>query len=183
MSNRPEIVDSGLLYGNKYPADWAIHAYYSRIVEIRPGELLCVYRRAQALYGDDGRTWVLRSTDGGKTWQDEGCLWDGKQDAMPYSYSATHLTRTSTGEVLVMGHRFTRPTPDTPMYDAESGAHLPTETVLFRSNDDGHTWLPPEIVHEPDPHYLLYDSITELDNGRYFVTSDWDRLPNDTDHV
>ena len=79
MNKRLEIVASGLLYANPYPADWAIHAYYSRIIEIEPDDLLCVYRRAQSLYGDDGRSWVLRSVDKGRTWQDEGCLWDGSQ--------------------------------------------------------------------------------------------------------
>ena len=46
---RLEIAASGLLYANPYPADWAIHAYYSQIIEIRPDELLfflgCKHRR------------------------------------------------------------------------------------------------------------------------------------------
>ena len=179
MDKRLEIVASGLLYANPFPADWAIHAYYSRIVEIRPNELLCVYRRAQALYGDDGRSWVLRSVDNGERWTDEGCLWDGSRDELPYSYSATNLTRTSNGEIVVLGHRFRRPDPRMPVYEAETGAHLPEEAVLFRSNDDGRPWSPPQVIEKPDEHLVLSSGITELSNGRWFVTCDWDREYDD----
>ena len=108
MQKHLEIVDSGLLYANTYPADWSIHAYYSRIIEIRPRELLCVYKRAQSLYGDDGRSWILRSIDNGTTWEDEGCLYDGSNDEKEYSYSATNLTLLSNSEIVVLGHRVFR---------------------------------------------------------------------------
>ena len=181
MNKRLEIVDSGLLYANLYPADWAIQAYYSRIVEVRPNELLCVYRRASALYGDDGRSWVLRSTDNGSTWDDEGCLYDGSADERPYSYSATNLTRMSDGEIVVQGHRFHRPSPNIPMYDAETGAHLPEESLQFRSRDGGRSWSGPQVIAKPDENLVFYDSVTELANGRWFVTCDWDRLYDDRD--
>lgn len=169
-----QLVDDGLLYANPFQADWAIHAYYCRITEIRSGELLCVYRRAQALYGDDGRSWVLRSIDHGRTWNDEGCLWDGATDDKSYSYSATDVTRLGDGEIVVLGHRFHRPAPGIPMYNAETGGHLLEESVLFRSHDDAKTWSPPRVIDKPDNHLILYDSITELDDGRWFVTCDWD---------
>ena len=174
-------MESGLLYSNPYPADWAIHAYFPRIVEIRPDHLLCVYRRAQAMYGDDGRSWVLGSIDNGKTWQDKGCLWDGSLDEKVYSYSAFNLTRFSDGEIVVFGFRFHRPAPYLPMYNAKTGGHLPEEPVIFRSRDDGGTWSPPEVVGKEDNHLIYYDSITELDNGRWFVTCDWDKEYDDAD--
>jgi hypothetical protein len=179
ITKRIEIVDSGVLYANPFPADWAINAYYSRIIEIRPGELLCVYRRAQAMYGNDGRSWLLRSTDGGKTWIDEGCLWDGSQDERSYSYAATNLTRMTDGQIVILGHRFYRPKPDMPMYNAATGGHLPEQAVLFRSRDDGHTWSKPQVIEKPDDHLILYDSITELDGGRWFTTCDWDNEYDD----
>lgn len=183
MNRHLEIVDSGLLYANPYPADWAIHAFYSRIVEIEPGHLLCVYRRAQSLYGDDGRSWVLRSTDNGNTWHDEGCIWDGSQDERSYSYSVTNLTRLNDGEIVILGLRFHRPAPDAPMINAETGGHVPDEPVLFRSSDNGRSWSPPEVVEKPDPHLVLYDSVTELANGTWFISCDWNRgynLPDPT---
>ena len=174
MKKKLEIIDSGLLYANPHPADWAIHAYFPQIVEIRPGELLCVYRRAQAMYGDDGRTWLLRSTDDGSSWTDEGCLYDGSRDERAYSYSAFSTTRMADGEVVVLGFRVHRPAPDVPMYDAESGGHLPLEALLFRSRDDGRTWSGPELIDPPDRHLVCYDSITELADGRWLTTCDWD---------
>lgn len=181
MVKRLEMVGSGLLYANPYPADWAIHGYFSRIVEIRSGELLCVYRRASAMYGDDGRSWVLRSLDGGASWNDEGCLYDGSDDDRPYSYSATSMTRMGDGEIVVIGFRFHRPSPNTPMYDAETGGHLMEQPLLFRSGDDGRTWVGPQLLEKPDEHIIYYDSITELTDGRWFVACDWDRTYDEYD--
>ena len=181
MDKKLEIIHSGVLYANPHPADWAINAYFPQIVEIRAGELLCVYRRAQAMYGDDGRTWLLRSTDNGHTWADEGCLYDGQQDERAYSYTVFCLTRMAGGEIVVHGFRFHRPEPNRPMYEAETGGHFPLETVLFRSGDDGHTWSGPELLDKPDSHLVFYDSITELRNGRWLTTCDWDNHWGETE--
>ena len=161
-----------MLYANPFPADWAIHAYYSRVIELPSGALLCVYRRAQALYGDDGRSWVLRSTDGGRTWQDEGCLWDGSADDRPYSYAATNLTLLRDGSIALTGLRTHRPAPDLPRYGG-TGANFRDQHVVFHSSDEGRTWSAPIVPAIPDAHYDPYDSVTELADGRWFVTSDW----------
>ena len=68
VPDRLSLVDSGVLYANPHPADWPIHAYYPRFIELEEGEILCAYKRASALYGDDGRTYLLRSRDNADTW-------------------------------------------------------------------------------------------------------------------
>jgi len=181
VKHRLEIVEDGLLFANKYPADWAIHAYYPRIIELKPKDLLCVYRRASALYADDARSWVLRSTDNGKTWQDEGRLYDGSQDAKHYSYSVMNLTQMRDGQIVVTGHRFHRPTPTTPMYDDKTGGILPVEFVLHRSFDGCRTWTPPEVPTLPDRHIFPYDSITDLDNGAWLSAGDWEVIGAEKD--
>ena len=84
---------------------------FSTIIELMPGELLCAYRRASAMYAEDGRTYLLRSTDSGASWVDEGVVWGGAADAKPYSYSATFLSKMSDGWSLTWQRAEIAPCP------------------------------------------------------------------------
>lgn len=173
MAAKLSLIDEGVLYANPHPADWPIHAYYARFVELDGGEILCAYKRASALYGDDGKTFLLRTKDGCRTWDDEGCLYDGRDDDKPYAYSVTSLTRLRGGDLILSGVRVNRPTPDTPMCNDETGGVLEHEGVFFRSADGGKTWAGPTRMNAPlEPFLLPYDSVTELADGRWFVTAD-----------
>ena len=110
MNSRIELVDSGLLYANPFQGDWAINGYHPRILEVSRGELVCAYRRGAAMYSDDGRTHLARSTDNGATWVQEGPVWDGSKDDQSYNYSATSLAKTRDGEIVLTGFRIHRPT-------------------------------------------------------------------------
>ena len=175
LKARLQIMDAGDLYANAYPADWPIHAFFPNIMEIAPGELLCVYRRAGCMYGDDGRSWVLRSTDGGKTWADEGCL-QKPLTKDPRSYSVTELAKLRDGTILLHGFRWQRPTPDTPMFNDQTGGHLPEEIIFHVSTDAGRTWSPPQPIPRPDgPCLVAYSGPVELDDGRWLMTYDRDK--------
>src|SRR5689334_6397678 len=86
-------VDEGVLYRNPNPGHWAVCAYLANILPLTETELLCFYRLGQAFYSYDGRIARLRSTDGGKSWAQEGLIRDPRQDATPFSYSAPHAIR------------------------------------------------------------------------------------------
>jgi len=173
MKEHLEILDSGVLYANPYQGDWAINAYYPTTLQIGPNEILCVYKRSAAMYSDDGRSYQLRSTDNGRTWQDEGPVWDGSTDERTYSYSATCLAMTGDGEIVLSGFRFHRPKPDMLFYNEQTGACIPEETILFRSRDRGRTWSAPEIIQKPTGKYLeITASIVELNDGRWLIPFD-----------
>ena len=180
MKARLEQVDSGILYANAFQGDWAINAYHPKILEVAPGELVCVYRRGAAMYSDDGRSWQLRSTDNGKTWQDEGCLWDGTDDAQSYMYSATSLAKVSDGEIVLTGFRTHRPTPDTLMYNEKTGVCLPEESILLRSADGGRSWSPPEVIARPETPLLeITGAVVECDDGRWLLPFDVSKAYDD----
>ena len=65
---------------------WAIHACLPDTLPIGDTENLCVNRRGTALISPDGRVAQSRSVDGGRTWSDEGIVWDGTTDDKPYDY-------------------------------------------------------------------------------------------------
>ena len=180
MRRSLELIDSGLLYLNPHPGDWAIHGYFPNIIEIAPGELLCAHRRGSAIYGDDGRTWLLRSTDNGRTWREEGMVWDGSADERSYSYSTTFLSKTSEGHILLSGNRWHRIRPDLPRYNAGTGACMLEESIFFRSSDGGVTWSAPRrIPHPPGKHLEISSCIVELEDGRWFVPFDTHKAYDD----
>ncbi len=179
MNDEPFIIDSGTLYANPHPADWAINAYYSRIIEMTPDELLCIYRRAAAMYADDGRSYVLRSRDNGSTWIDEGCVYDGAGDETHYSYSATNITKLRDGTLVLTGLRVHRPEADMPVYNAVTRGSVRHESVWFRSSDRGRTWTGPRVIEKTDRPYLkAYGAVVELNDGRWLIPFDrgkvWD---------
>jgi len=167
------IVDSGILYANQYQGDWAINAYYPNIVEMGPGELLCVYRRGAAIYSDDGRIYQLRSTDDGRTWLDEGVVWDGKADARSYWYAPVGISRAPDSQLVIAGFRIHRPTPATPTCNEETGACLSEESILIRSGDEGKSWLPPEVIQKPQGLVLeISSAVVFLEDGRWLLPFD-----------
>ena len=174
-------VDRGILYANPHPGDWAIHAYFPRVVELAPNELLCVYRRASALYGDDGRSYMMRSLDGGRTWTDEGCVHDGSSDDRPYSYSLTSIASLGGDRLVLSGLRLARPRADMPVYNAETGGSIARQSILCRSCDRGRTWSSPQPIELPaEPGAVLnaYGPVVPLESGQWLLAFDpakrWD---------
>ena len=165
-----EIIDSGILYRNPQPDLRSVHACFPVILPLSRDEMICVYRRGSAFASVDGRTGRLRSTDGGRTWIEEGLMWDGSEDDRSYCYRGAGLTMLSDGTILSVGSRFDRSDPDKPMFNPETEGYLPTEIVLFRSEDRGHSWSSPQVV--PLPEGLTANNsgpILELSNRRWLL--------------
>jgi len=78
---RLEIVDQGVLYRNPHPGHRAICAFLANVVPLGDDEILCFYRLGQAFYSHDGRLARLRSSDGGRSWNEEALVWDPRGNA------------------------------------------------------------------------------------------------------
>lgn len=171
--------ECGELYRNLYPGDRAIHAFHPRLVHLGGQSVLCIYRRGAAIYADDGRLYQLRSCDGGRSWSDEGCVYDGADDAKPYAYAFGCPTRLRSGGLILAAMRFHRPSAEMPFYNERTGASLPEEVVLMRSSDDGRTWSKPARAELPGAYLEITDGITELNNGEWWVPFDTGKAYND----
>jgi len=145
-----KVIDQGILYRNPFPEKETIHAYYPDILQLSELELICVYWRTPDTQSADGRMMQLRSTDAGKTWNDEGLVYDLSGDDRLYSYRANNLARLSDATILISTTRWDRSDPDKPYYNPETDGYLPCDIILFRSIDLGHTWSPPQVVPLPD---------------------------------
>ena len=173
------IDEQGVLYRNPRPGYKAECAYLPNVVQLHSGELLCFYRLGQAFYSTGGRLAQLRSLDKGRTWQQDGLIWDPAGDDHPYSYSAPHGAQLGDGTLLVTARRTDAAGPDAVMFNPETGGAAPVDIVIFRSHDRGRNWLRPEVLSLPGNGYADAPSqIIELNDGRWFLACElwkaWD---------
>jgi sialidase-1 len=172
------IVNEGILYRNPAPGHVAICAFYPSLIAFSDRELLCVYRIGQALYSDDGRLAKLRSTDGGKSWVQEGLMWDPRHDAEgTYSYTAPFISRLPDGMLILVAKRSQVSAVDHAMFNPATGGKKPTELVLFQSRDDGRSWSAPQMLDLPDGDLLsAHASVLKVRSGRWMLCCEqWKR--------
>src|SRR5688572_6317914 len=75
-----EIVESHVIFDNPKPMLRSRHGYFPGIVQLPSGDLLALVVIGEAFEAVNLRTHVLRSTDDGRTWREEGPLDDGAGD-------------------------------------------------------------------------------------------------------
>lgn len=168
-----EIVDSGVVYINPDPGYRYDFACHSHVAQISERELLCTFQRGQALYSVDSLAVVTRSTDGGKTWVQQGLLHDPEGDDRPYSYHGPFVTRLADGTLVVNAIRWDRSDPAKPLFNEKTGGILPAETILLRSTDGAATWSGPQVVALPDGMVITPSCpIVVLADGRWLHAFD-----------
>ena len=168
-----EVVDAGVVYINPNPGYEYHFACHSHMVQLGPQEFLCGFQRGKALYSTDSVCSCSRSTDGGKTWVNEGLLHDPAADDRPSSYHGPAFTRLADGTLLVIVHRWDRSDPSHPLFNEKTGGIVPSDTMLYRSQDNGKTWSEPQLIPRPDGMVITPSCpIVELADGSWLLAHD-----------
>ena len=119
------IVNSGIVLANDQPALKHVHLMQPAIRALSDTEYLILLKHGTALESMDSRLAQMRSSDAGKTWQEEGFLEQTVQKDEPvYSYFCPHLTLLRDGRLLVLSVRFRRDDPNLRCYNPETGGCL-----------------------------------------------------------
>ncbi|MDP7396420.1 MAG: sialidase family protein [Lentisphaeria bacterium] len=165
------VVDSGVMYRNPLPGHEAVAAIYPCILPLSEGELFASFRHGQAMCSRDGMIHLLRSVDGGKTWEHEGPLRDRDQDDKPYQYCFGLMTALRDGSILLCDQRADRSDPDRLYVHPEHGGSLPLDFFSMRSTDGGRHWSEPLVANLPPlPEGLVAIAsgpVLELADGRW----------------
>lgn len=168
-------LQTGTVYQNMKPHVYSIHAYFPSVVVMDNGEMLASVVLGQAFESADCHTHITRSKDEGKTWQMEGPIYPGTADRI--TSDGCRLTASPGGEVVAFMVRSDRTMhPDEGLTNHENLGFVPTELLLLRSSDYGHTWQKPETINPPlaGPSFELCCPIIPLRDGRWILpTQTW----------
>ena len=166
---------TGLIYRNPAPHVRSVHAYFPSVVSLGDDELLASFVLGEAFESVDLHAHLARSPDRGRTWQVEGAIYPGTTDRL--TCDACRLTVLPDGQIVALMARFDRTDhPDEGLTSQETLGFVPTELLLLRSGDSGHTWSEPEPIEPPlvGPCFELCCPITPLADGRWMLpTSTW----------
>jgi len=131
---------------------------FPTVVALDDGDIVCAFSRGGGPTAA-GDTHSARSTDGGRTWTDQGVILEREEN--PVKTNHLRLSRTADGTILAYGQRDQR---------AESGDHTGSEPVLCRSTDGGSTWSKPEVIpFQIEGPYEISNPIVVTNDGRWLA--------------
>lgn len=167
-------IDSGVIYRNPHPGHRVINAFYPATHVAANGEILCVVRIGLAMYSPDGMLHMLRSADGGRTWQHEGAIIDRHAEDRQYNYLDACFTKLTDGTLVLRALRCDQHDGRF-IFNEQTGGLLPLQLVLMFSEDEGKTWSAPrycETFDQFDDHQMPapYSPLIELPDGTWLQT-------------
>ena len=168
-----KLVESGIVYRNPFPNLRAVHAWHPSIVSFGDGELAATFDLGQAPESYDYATYVSRSLDGGKTWEDVRRLLAAHQaKEMPHTVRVSRI-----GDRLIgFGALFHRHNHNSGLVNPKNLGYVPTDLFTIESRDRGRTWSDPKKIEPPlvGPSFEVCHPIRELADGRWLApTSTW----------
>ena len=188
-STRPDTpvvadVSTGIIYRNPKAHVKSVHAYFPSVAAMPNGEMLATYVLGEAFEATNAHAHVARSSDGGRTWQCEGRLCGPAADRI--TSDGSRITLAPDGQLVANLVRADRTDhPDEGLSNPENLGFVPTELLIMRSVDFGHTWDEPVTITPPlvGPAFELCSPITILGDGRWLLPTstwrDWEgNLPN-----
>jgi sialidase-1 len=112
------------------------------VLALADGSLLAGFRAGSAKDTADGRVYLTRSRDGGRTWTAPVAPFDPEWQGRPGEQRVGYLTELAPGHLLVSLTWVDRSDPALPFFNPETEGLLPTIALLAESGDDGRTWSP-----------------------------------------
>jgi hypothetical protein len=139
------------------------------------GELLASIVLGEAFEAVNLHTHICRSVDNGETWTHEGSIYPGTKDRQ--TSDCARLTALPDGEVVAFMVRHDRSNhPNEGLTNPATLGFVPTELMIARSKDFGHTWDGPEVFTPPlvGPAFEMCSPIMMLRDGRWILpTETW----------
>ena len=177
-------LSTGILYKNPKPHVKSIHAYFPSVAALENGELLASYALGEAFEAANLQTHTARSGDGGRTWREEVTICPAVAGRV--MSDCGRLAVAPDGEVIAnlmqcdrTDHR------DEGLTNPANMGFVPTEVLISRSRDHGHTWTHPNVIQPPlvGPCFELCSPVMFLSDGRCLLPTstwlDWEgNLPN-----
>ncbi len=144
-----DVLDRPVIYENPTPSFYARHGYFPGGVTLISGEILVMFRMAQAFEAPDGIVCLTRSVDGGKSWSDPVPYHDRQHRGL----GSMKPTRLDDGRLVAIGYN-QHPDEQGRWINQETGSCPPGKNLLSFSEDDGRTWSRPRQLRHRYPEML-----------------------------
>jgi hypothetical protein len=119
-----------------------------RSVALPTGDLLCSCMLSAKLGTNDFLPMLLRSTDRGLTWQEQGPIWPHLQDRWSLFVS---ISRDAAGGLFLFGSRTPIDQPGESFWSDATQGLKQNELIWAQSVDMGRTWSEPAVIPMPIP--------------------------------
>lgn len=166
--------ETGLIYRNPKPHLYSRQASFPSLALLSNGELLAAFGVGSGFESADHRTMQARSTDCGRSWQQEGPLFSERTER-PTS-SNVRISRMPDGELVALGARWDRSREDEGLTNEATLGFVETELIMLRSADGGRSWEGPTTITPPleGPSFEICSPVVPLADGRWlFPTATW----------
>jgi hypothetical protein len=119
-------------------------SYMPSITPLGDGTFIACQHVGRGLATPDNHIEVLRSSDGGVTWHNQGTIHDGAPPHDGWVYRGPEIQETGDGRLVMSATRFEVGVGS--IFDPDSEALQRPETILFWSYDGGRNWSVPQVV-------------------------------------
>ncbi len=120
-----------------------LSGFFPGITVLDEHELIASQHVGSSCSHPDNDLEILRSHDGGKTWDSEGLIHGGKQHE-GWAYRAPQITRLGSGQLVMVAERCRD--EGFGSFDLDSGTLQDSELILYQSRDKGLTWSGPDRI-------------------------------------
>jgi hypothetical protein len=184
--NTPEIkiADTGIVYRNPAPNIHSRHAFFPSVAEMPGGELIVSMDIGSAMENADVRSYLCRSSEGGKTWTEPTRITEIEPAGETVSTSF-RMSRTRNGDLLGVVTYFKRKNPDDGLANPKTDGFVETEFAFVRSTDGGATWSEPASISPPIGwnSFETCSPILDTGEGRFLLpTALWKNWEGENPH-
>lgn len=169
------VADSGVVYRNPMPHLRSRHAYFPTVGELPDSELVVAMDIGSAFEAVDVRSYVCRSTDGGRNWSEPRLIFKPDESAHPVS-TTCRISRIFERDLVGVACLFDRAQTEIGLANPATGGFVCTTLALIRSRDGGRTWSEPVPIQPPLiwQHFETCSPVVPVANGRWLLpTSFW----------
>ena len=159
---------TGIIYRNPSPHLFSKHAYFPSVVLMDNGEMLASFVIGEAFEAVNLNTYISSSKDMGETWsKPEQLITHDPNHLLSICSRITAFPNGKVTAITVQFHREDHPLEG--IANPENIGFAPTELLLIRSADFGHSWKSPETIVPPltGPCFELCGPIVPLRDGRW----------------
>ncbi len=163
-------VDTGLVYRNPKPHLRAVHAWHPTLNVNQDGDLIATFDLAEAVESLDYATYISRSSDGGKSWDQPQRLIADELLRHPSRRTVHSIRPTilSNGLFVAIVVRLYRDDLEEGFWNRQTMGLVEMDLLWARSQDEGRTWQPLELLQPPvaGPCWEICHRPVELPDGR-----------------